>query len=63
MAYANSFDLGTISLEKRFDEFDSLLDAQESKALTLKPSQSTEENHLVELNYADFEHDLALMNR
>ncbi|MGD1910561.1 MAG: hypothetical protein ACFB2X_06825 [Rivularia sp. (in: cyanobacteria)] len=62
MAYANSFDLGTISLEKRFDEFDSLLDAQESKALTLKPSQSTEENHLVELNYADFEHDLALMN-
>lgn len=62
MAYANSFDLGTISLEQRFDEFDDLLDAQESKALTVKSSPTTEENDLVELNYADFEHDLALMS-
>lgn len=62
MAYANSFDLGTISLEQRFDEFDDLLDAQESKALTVKSSPTTEENDLIELNYADFEHDLALMS-
>lgn len=62
MAYANSFDLGTISLEQRFDEFDDLLDAQESKALTVKSSPAIEENDLVELNYADFEHDLALMS-
>jgi hypothetical protein len=62
MAYANSFDLGTISLEQRFDEFDDLLDAQESKALTVKSSPAIKENDLVELNYADFEHDLALMS-
>lgn len=62
MAYANSFDLGTISLEQRFDEFDDLLDAQESKALTVKSSPAIEENDLIELNYADFEHDLALMS-
>lgn len=62
MAYANSFDLGTISLEQRFDEFDDLLDAQESKGLTVKSSPAIEENDLIELNYADFEHDLALMS-
>lgn len=31
MAFANSFDLGTISLEQRFDEFDRILDAEEKK--------------------------------
>jgi hypothetical protein len=28
LAYANSFDLGTLSLEQRFDEFDRILDQQ-----------------------------------
>lgn len=33
MAFANSFDLGTISLQQRFDEFDRIFDAEEDKSL------------------------------
>lgn len=33
MAHATAFDLGTFSLEQRFDEFDRLLDKQESESL------------------------------
>jgi Glycosyltransferase sugar-binding region containing DXD motif len=33
MAHATAFDLGTFSLEQRFDEFDRLLDEQESESL------------------------------
>jgi Bacterial EndoU nuclease len=33
MAHATAFDLGTFSLEQRFDEFDRLLDEQESGSL------------------------------
>ncbi|NJM59356.1 MAG: hypothetical protein HC849_02750 [Oscillatoriales cyanobacterium RU_3_3] len=33
MAHATAFDLGTFSLEQRFDEFDRILDEQESESL------------------------------
>ncbi len=33
MAYANSFDLGTISLQQRFDEFDRILEAEETQKI------------------------------
>ncbi len=44
MAFANSFDLGTISLQQRFDEFDRVLDADDRKSqktqVDLSPSQA-----------------------
>ncbi len=39
MAYANSFDLGTITLEQRFDEFDRLLDVEEKDSQLLSSTQ------------------------
>lgn len=35
MTFANSFDLGTISLNQRFDEFDRVLDAEEKHFLNI----------------------------
>jgi hypothetical protein len=44
MAYANSFDLGTISLQQRFDEFDRWLDQAEptsSEAASIPPAEDS----------------------
>ena len=46
MAHATAFDLGTFSLEQKFDEFDRILDEQESESLayTEDNSESEDEN-------------------
>lgn len=48
LAYANSFDLGTLTLEQRFDEFDRILDRQEqhSTAQTDNASNTTNNFYL-----------------
>lgn len=58
MAYANSFDLGTVSLQQRFDELDRLLDEQEKKSVPTVQTVSTplqfDDMHLV--------HDFTVMS-
>lgn len=59
MAYANSFNLGTISLEQKFDEFDRLLDQEEQqKQAAPEPVLS----HAAELDDQELAEDLALIN-
>lgn len=54
MAFANSFDLGTISLQQRFDEFDRILEAEESafSASKLKAKKAKTELHSTPLEPA-----------
>jgi hypothetical protein len=56
MAYANSFDLGTISLEQQFDEFDRLLDQAEQQH---QPTAAL--SHATALNEWELAEDLALI--
>ncbi|MBD2458330.1 hypothetical protein H6G80_30215 [Nostoc sp. FACHB-87] len=57
MAHATAFDLGTFSLEQRFDEFDRLLDEQESTSLayTEEDSESDHENISTKAQSFDFD--------
>jgi hypothetical protein len=45
MAFANSFDLGTISLQQRFDEFDRILEAEEKGQSQSKAAAFNVEAH------------------
>jgi len=57
MAHATAFDLGTFSLEQRFDEFDRLLAEQESESLayTEDDSESEDENTSTKAQSFDFD--------
>ncbi|MDJ0702772.1 MAG: hypothetical protein QNJ46_05780 [Leptolyngbyaceae cyanobacterium MO_188.B28] len=68
MSYANSFDLGSISLEQRFDEFDEVLAKEERSRSRAKSFPIEDESSLQEvsaplaLDEAALEEDLALMH-
>lgn len=53
MVYANAYDLGSISLEKRFDDFDRLIELEEKKKQSKKAAnlgpKGTEVNNLPKL--------------
>ncbi|MEO1353904.1 MAG: hypothetical protein AAFW84_34990 [Cyanobacteria bacterium J06635_15] len=64
MSYANSFDLGSISLEQRFDEFDEVLGQQHStppKAKALQVGEQTRGAAALALDEAALVEDIALM--
>lgn len=67
MSYANSFDLGSISLEQRLDEFDELLNKEErtlskAKSVQIEDGSNTEGvSASLALDEAALEADLALM--
>ena len=68
MSYANAFDLGSISLEQRFDEFDEVLAKEERTRSTAKPVQTEDRSSApkisasLTLDEAVLEEDLALMH-
>ncbi|MEM8808172.1 MAG: hypothetical protein AAGF01_19295 [Cyanobacteria bacterium P01_G01_bin.38] len=61
MSYANSFDLGSISLEQRFDEFDEVLNKEQQTTITDHENVSTSQS--LALNEAALKEDLAIMHR